>query len=131
MRPDGHLDAPYPLDFFVWVVRSTERTIVVDTGFDEKEAARRERSLICRPGDALAMAGVDAAVVRDVVVTHLHCDHAGGIEQFPNAIFHVQDAEMAFATGRYMDASAFRARFQRRNCVRHGSRSLPGSRALS
>ncbi len=102
LRPDGHLDAPYPLDFFVWVVRNAERTIVVDTGFDEREARRRERSTTHPPREALAMAGVDASAVQDVIVPHLHFDHAGGIEEFPNATFHVQDAEMAFATGRYM-----------------------------
>lgn len=102
LRPDGHLDAPYPLDFFVWVIRNGNRTVVVDTGFDANEAARRNRDLLELPRDVLARAGVDAASVRDVIVTHLHFDHAGGIEQFPAATFHLQDAEMAFATGRYM-----------------------------
>lgn len=102
LRPDGHVDAPYPLDFFVWVIRNGDRTIVVDTGFDEEEAARRNRQVIHAPREALAMAGVDAAAVRDVIVTHMHFDHAGGIGHFPNATFHLQDAEMAFATGRYM-----------------------------
>ena len=134
LRPDGHLDAPYPLDFFVWVIRNAGRTIVVDTGFDEREAARRERSVTHAPRDALAMAGVNAADVRDVIVTHLHFDHAGGVGQFPGATFHVQDAEMAFATGRYMTyrhfAHAFsaevvcdmvRAVFQGRVCFHDGT----------
>src|SRR5690606_17159882 len=32
--------------------------------------------------------------------THLHYDHAGSLGTFPNARFHVQDAELAFATSR-------------------------------
>ena len=35
----------------------------------------------------------------DVVLTHLHYDHVGGFDQFPKARFHVQDREVAFATG--------------------------------
>lgn len=102
LRPDGHLDAPDPLDFFIWVLRSADRVLVIDTGFDTKEAARRDRELLREPRDALAAAGIDAAAVRDVIVTHMHFDHAGGIDQFPQATFHLQEAEMAFATGRYM-----------------------------
>jgi glyoxylase-like metal-dependent hydrolase (beta-lactamase superfamily II) len=37
-----------------------------------------------------------------VILTHLHYDHAGSLGVFPNARFHVQDAEMAFATGRHI-----------------------------
>ena len=40
--------------------------------------------------------------MKDVVLTHLHYDHAGCMDAFPAATFHLQDAEMAFATGRCM-----------------------------
>ena len=40
--------------------------------------------------------------VTDVIITHLHYDHVGGFDQFPTARFHVQDREVAFATGRHM-----------------------------
>jgi glyoxylase-like metal-dependent hydrolase (beta-lactamase superfamily II) len=45
---------------------------------------------------------VDAARVKDVVITHLHYDHVGNFALFPGAIFHLQDDEMAYATGRHM-----------------------------
>ena len=35
----------------------------------------------------------------DVIITHLHYDHAGGLIEFPNAKFHLQESEMAYATG--------------------------------
>ncbi len=107
LRAELHADAPYPLDFYLWVIRNAHRTNVVDTGFDPAEAARRNRTLIHEPRDALAIAGVDAAWVRDVIVTHMHFDHAGGITQFPAATFHLREAEMEFATGRYMAHSHF------------------------
>ena len=46
--------------------------------------------------------GVDAGAVGDVIVTHLHYDHAGTLSDFPNARFHLQDSEMEYATGRCM-----------------------------
>src|SRR3546814_7581443 len=48
------------------------------------------------------MLGIDAAAVEDVIITHLHYDHAGGQEHFPEATFHLPDGEMSYATGRRM-----------------------------
>jgi glyoxylase-like metal-dependent hydrolase (beta-lactamase superfamily II) len=95
---DDH-DAPHQIDFFLWVIRNAERTIVVDTGFDLAEGQRRNRKLMRAPSQALAMVGVEAAEVEEVIITHLHYDHAGTLSAFPAARFHLQEAEMAFATG--------------------------------
>ena len=99
--PDDHT-ALMPIDYFVWAITGGGRTIVVDTGFDTTVAARRGMGLLRSSVEALALVGIDAATVQDVVLTHLHYDHAGCMEAFPAATFHLQDAEMAFATGRCM-----------------------------
>ena len=98
---DDHA-APMPLDYYVWVVKADGRAIVVDTGFDPVAAARRGRTLTRPVAEGLAAAGVDPGQVRDVVITHMHYDHAGNVALFPRAQFHVQDAEMAYCTGRAM-----------------------------
>jgi glyoxylase-like metal-dependent hydrolase (beta-lactamase superfamily II) len=98
---DPH-DAPMAMDYFVWVARSPERTIVIDTGFTAETAARRKRTYLRTPVEGLAAIGVDARASREVVITHMHYDHVGGYAAFPSAQFHVQDTEMRFATGRYM-----------------------------
>jgi glyoxylase-like metal-dependent hydrolase (beta-lactamase superfamily II) len=98
---DPH-DGPMPMDYYIWVVRNADRLILVDTGFDEEMAVARHRTLLRKPADALRLIGVDAAAITDIVITHLHNDHAGTLPDFPNARFHLQDAEMAFATGRHM-----------------------------
>jgi len=95
-------DAPMPIHYYVWAIVNENRTIVVDTGFDHAEAKRRARPLTCLPSEGLAMVGVDSQAVEDVIVTHLHYDHAGTLEHFPRARFHLQDLEMAYATGRHM-----------------------------
>ncbi|HEX8585599.1 MAG TPA: MBL fold metallo-hydrolase [Allosphingosinicella sp.] len=43
--------------------------------------------------------GFSPADVRHIVLTHLDFDHAGGLEDFPNAIVHLMDAEFSAATG--------------------------------
>ena len=98
INADDHL-SPHPMDYFVWVVRNARRTIVVDTGFDQAEADTRGRTILRSPAAALLDVGIDAAAIDDVVITHLHYDHAGTLSAFPKARFHLQAAEMAFATG--------------------------------
>ena len=98
--PDPH--EAMPMDYFVWAAVSGTRTFVIDTGFKAEEAARRERDFLRCPAEGLAAVGIDAGAVEDVVVTHFHYDHVGNFDKFPKAVFHVQDTEMAFATGRHM-----------------------------
>ena len=98
---DPH-DVPMAMDYFVWLVRSAQHTFVVDTGFGAQVAAKRGRSLLRTPAEGLALLGVNAATVKDVILTHLHYDHVGTFDSFGSARFHLQDDEMAYATGRHM-----------------------------
>lgn len=98
---DPH-DSAMPMDFFVWLIRSPERIVLIDTGFNSATARTRDRKLLRCPIDALQMLGVSASQIEDVVLTHLHYDHAGNLPKLPAARFHVQDSELAFATGRCM-----------------------------
>jgi len=107
---DPH-DGPMPLDYFVWLVRGDGRELVVDTGFSAAVAARRGRDHLRCPTEGLRMLGVEAQAVRDVVITHLHYDHVGNFELFPAATFHLQDEELAYATGRHMARPVFSGAF--------------------
>lgn len=46
--------------------------------------------------------GIRPDKVDHVIATHMHWDHAGNYDLFPNARYHIQDEEMAYATGRCM-----------------------------
>ena len=104
---DPH-DDNMPMDYFVWVIRDGERVILVDTGFNARQATERGRNLLRCPITALAILGIDPAQIEDVVLTHLHYDHAGNIDLLPNARFHIQDDEVDYACGRHMCAGLFR-----------------------
>jgi glyoxylase-like metal-dependent hydrolase (beta-lactamase superfamily II) len=108
---DPH-DGPMPLDYFVWLVRGAGRELLVDTGFSAAMAARRGREHLRCPTQGLRLLGVDAATVKDVVITHLHYDHVGNFELFPAATLHLQDLEMQYATGRHMREERYRGAFE-------------------
>jgi glyoxylase-like metal-dependent hydrolase (beta-lactamase superfamily II) len=122
---DDHAQ-PMPLDYFIWVIRSAERTIVVDTGFAAPAAAQRGRTLLRPVAEGLAAIGVRVQEVQDVVITHMHYDHAGNVPLFPQARFHVQDAEMAYCTGRAMTHGHLAGPFDAENVVDMVRRTFDG-----
>jgi glyoxylase-like metal-dependent hydrolase (beta-lactamase superfamily II) len=95
-----------PPDAFDWalnvaVVRSGGQTILVDAGlgFDPDLQLPRAGQLVKR----LEAAGIDLASVTDVVLTHMHMDHVGGLivdgvkERLrPDLRIHVAAAEVKF-----------------------------------
>jgi glyoxylase-like metal-dependent hydrolase (beta-lactamase superfamily II) len=80
-------------------------------------ARKRGRLHLRCPSDALRLMDVDAAKVKDVVITHLHYDHVGNFELFPAATLHLQELEMRYATGRYMCSECFRGAFEAEDVV--------------
>ena len=108
---DPH-DAPMPMDYFVWLIRNNDRTLVLDVGFTAEIAAQRKRVHLRTPAAGLQKLGVNAAEVRDVIVSHMHYDHIGTFGDFAKARFHLQDDEMAFVTGRHMCHKQLRHSFE-------------------
>ena len=108
---DSH-DVPMPLDYYVWAVVGESRTFIVDTGFDAAMASQRGRQITHPVADGLKAIGIDVAAVQDVIVTHMHYDHAGNLDLFPAARVHLQDREMAYCTGRCMCHPALSRSFE-------------------
>src|SRR5690606_1651562 len=94
--PDPH-DGPMPMDYYVWVIRRDARVYLVDTGFNEAAARARGRRFLRCPIEALRQLGIAPDAVRDVIVTHLHYDHAGNIRLLPRARLHLQESELHYA----------------------------------
>jgi glyoxylase-like metal-dependent hydrolase (beta-lactamase superfamily II) len=97
----GEPDGPMVMDYFFWVLRDGDRTVLVDTGFDREVGRRRGRDVLSDPLDALDRLGIAASSVTHVVLTHLHYDHIGNVAMFPAARLVVSARELAFWTGPY------------------------------
>ena len=93
--PHDHLSS---ISYYVWVIKGAHGTWVVDTGFDEIAEKERNRTLLNPVGKSLKALGVEPGKVENVILTHMHWDHAGNYDLFPNARYHVQDTEIAYAT---------------------------------
>ena len=98
---DPH-DEMTSISYYVWVIKGPHGVFVCDTGFDEAAAKERARKITHPVGEGLQALGVDPDKVEHVIATHMHWDHAGNYDLFPQARYHVQDTEMAYCTGRCM-----------------------------
>ena len=99
------------------LIETNEGLVLVDTGYGLKDVRHphtepspritrfmrgllnirfREEETAIRQVEAL---GFRASDVRHILLTHLDFDHAGGLEDFPNATVHVMDAEFSAASG--------------------------------
>jgi len=95
--------------YYVWLIRNSERTIVVDTGFGPTVAEARGREFLICPGEAICRLGTDPERIDTVVLTHLHYDHAGNHHLFRDATYHIQAAELAYVTSPWMKHPYLRA----------------------
>jgi glyoxylase-like metal-dependent hydrolase (beta-lactamase superfamily II) len=101
-------DRSYRMDYFFWLLRNADRTVLVDCGYSPERAAERDRPIDVHPIDLLARFDVNPADVDHVVLSHMHFDHVGNVGLFPNATFSMARAELDFWTGRYSDRPCIR-----------------------
>jgi len=100
------VDIPY----FFYVVQHPQGTVLFDTG-GHPSLASNPRARLGDAADAfevtmieedgvvskIGTAGFEPSDIDHVVLSHLHYDHAGGIEFFPESQFYAQRRELEFA----------------------------------
>lgn len=106
------------------LIETNNELVLVDTGFGLRDVADpksrlsaffmtllspdfREEMTAVRQVEQL---GFRAADVRHILLTHLDFDHAGGLDDFPNATIHMlqQERDYAFAQKTWLDRQRFR-----------------------
>src|SRR5216117_779391 len=96
------------LHYYVWLILGGPHPILVDTGFLDDDARERGIRGYVSPAAMVERAGVKPADVPVALITHLHYDHWAGHSLFPGAEYWIQQDEVAFWTGPYGHAPAFR-----------------------
>src|SRR5262245_57002383 len=84
----------------VWLVKAGDRVILVDSGFYREQFLKQWKPKdFVKPSDALGQLDVKPEDVTDVIITHMHWDHADGMDLFPRARIWVQKDEYTYYTG--------------------------------
>jgi glyoxylase-like metal-dependent hydrolase (beta-lactamase superfamily II) len=86
--------------YAVWLIRGGGRNILFDSGF-HRERWFKQWTIkdYVRPDEAVGLAGVQPEEVTDIIISHAHWDHMGGIDLFPKAAVWIQKDEFAYYTG--------------------------------
>jgi glyoxylase-like metal-dependent hydrolase (beta-lactamase superfamily II) len=100
-------DRPLRMDYFFWVARNDARTVVVDTGFSPEAGAARGRTMLATTAESLRTARIEPDAVGQVVLTHAHYDHIGGLGTFASSEVIMTGAEYAFWTGPMAERAQF------------------------
>jgi glyoxylase-like metal-dependent hydrolase (beta-lactamase superfamily II) len=85
----------------IWVLKGVDgRIAIVDSGFhrDRYFTQFTVRDYV-KPSEAIAPLGIKPEDVTDLLLSHMHWDHAGGIDLFPKARVWVQKEEYDYYTG--------------------------------
>jgi glyoxylase-like metal-dependent hydrolase (beta-lactamase superfamily II) len=94
------IDEKVNIAMVIWLIRGSGRTILFDTGFHrEKWFKNSPMTDYMRPDEAVKLAGVKPEDVTDIVISHAHWDHMGGIDLFPKANVWIQKDEYRYYTG--------------------------------
>ena len=79
----------------IWVLKGADgRVALVDSGFHRDQYFKQFAVTdYIKPSEAIAPLGFQPEDVTDIFVTHMHWDHAGGLDLFPSARIWIQKAE--------------------------------------
>ena len=80
----------------VWVIKGEGRIILVDAGFYRQEfldSWKKNVADYVKPSVAVAKLGIKPEQVTDIIISHMHWDHADGADLFPKARVWVQRAD--------------------------------------
>jgi glyoxylase-like metal-dependent hydrolase (beta-lactamase superfamily II) len=98
----GPKDEKVDIAMVVWLIRGGGHTILFDSGFHRETFLKYfPMTDYLRPDEAVKLAGVPPEAITDIVISHAHWDHMGGIDLFPKANVWIQKEEYRYYT---MDA---------------------------
>ncbi len=83
-----------------WLVKGEGRNVLVDCGFYRDQFMKQWKPADYeKPSVAIERAGLKADDVTDIIITHIHWDHADGFDLFPKAKIWIQKDEIEYYAG--------------------------------
>jgi glyoxylase-like metal-dependent hydrolase (beta-lactamase superfamily II) len=84
----------------IWLIKGDGHNILFDCGFYRDQFMKQWHPADYeRPSVALERAGLKADDITDVIISHIHWDHADGFDLFPKAKIWIQKDELEYYAG--------------------------------
>ena len=94
-------DRKMDIAMMVWLVRGGGRNILVDSGFYRPQFFKQWPGIadFVKPSESIGRLGLKPEDISDLIITHMHWDHADGIDLFPKAKIWIQKDELEYYAG--------------------------------
>jgi glyoxylase-like metal-dependent hydrolase (beta-lactamase superfamily II) len=84
----------------IWLIRGNGRNILLDSGFYHDRFFKDWHvNDFIKPSDTLKPLGLKPEDITDIIISHMHWDHADGMDLFPNAHIWIQKDELQYYAG--------------------------------
>ncbi len=84
----------------VWLIRGNGRAVLFDSGFYRDAFMKQWKPVdYIKPSESLAKVGLQPEDITDVIISHMHWDHADGMDLFPKAKIWLQKDELQYYAG--------------------------------
>ena len=98
--PDVDPARKMDLAMMIWLIRGNGRNILLDSGFYHDRFFKDWHvNDFIKPSDTLKLLGLKPEDITDVIISHMHWDHADGMDLFPNARIWIQKDELQYYAG--------------------------------
>ena len=103
-----------------WLLKGNKKNILVDAGFISNDKG------YIRPDSALFALNIKPEDITDIIITHPHYDHIGGVELFPNAQNWIQKDDYDYFVGRAWQKGNFHDGFNKKDVKTLVDKNLEG-----
>ncbi len=111
----------------IWLLKGDNgKKILVDAGFVHQNPHKNYTT----PDAVLQKMGLKPEDITDIVLTHPHWDHIGGIHLFPNAMVWLQEADFNYFVGTAWQPKGFADGFDKKDVLKIVQKNLDGKLTL-
>jgi glyoxylase-like metal-dependent hydrolase (beta-lactamase superfamily II) len=98
--PDAGADRKLDIAMMIWLIRGNGRNVLLDSGFYHDRFFKDWHvNNFVKPSETLKPLGLKPEDITDVIISHMHWDHADGMDLFPNARIWIQKDELQYYAG--------------------------------
>lgn len=84
----------------IWLIKGNGRNTLLDAGFYREQFMKQWNPVdYAKPSEAIGKLGLKPEDITDVIISHIHWDHADGFDLFPKAKIWIQKDELEYYAG--------------------------------
>lgn len=113
-----------------WLLVGNGKHILVDAGYPLNDYNRDWDSIYIRPDSALLRINIKPEDITDIIITHPHEDHIGGVNLFPSAQIWMQKDDYDYFVGAAWQKNGFNEGFYKEDVKNIVNKNLDGKLTL-